>query len=304
MKVDDIRKILVLGTGTMGQKIALQCARSGYEVVAYDAFSKSLENARVKIPALAAELVAQQKMTPEASAAALSRIRYTSRPEDGADADLLSESVLEDPDLKAKVFAQFNQVCQPKTIFTTNTSTLLPSMYAEATGRPAQFAALHFYGVFDHNLADVMPHPGTAPEILKLLAAFAKRIKQVPLVLKREYPGYVANAIWGAMNEMAIKIALVDKLASVEDVDRAMMLHLGMPAGPFAINDFIGLDTIWHVMESKARISGDAALQQFADEFKRDYIDKGWLGVKSGRGFYTYPDPAYARPDFLGGGSE
>jgi len=304
MKVDDIHKILVVGTGTMGQKIALQCARFGYEVVAYDPVPKSLDNAKAKIPAFAAELVAQQKMTPEASEAALSRIRYTSRPEDGADADLLSESVFEDPDLKAKVFAQFNQICQPKTIFTTNTSTLLPSMYAEATGRPAQFAALHFYGVFDANLADVMPHPGTSPETVELLAAFAKRIKQVPLVFKREYPGYVANVIWGAMNEMAIKIALVEKVASIEDVDRAVMIFFGIPRGPFGLNDYIGLDTIWHVMQSKARISGDAGDQQFADEFKRDYIDKGWLGVKSGRGFYTYPDPAYLRPEFLGGGSE
>ena len=301
MQVDDIRKVLVVGTGLMGQKIALQCARCDYDVVAYDAFPKSLENARQKIPAFAADLVAQQKMTPEASEAALSRIHYTSRPEDGADADLLSESVLEDPDLKAKVFAQFNQVCQPKTIFTTNTSTLLPSMYAEASGRPAQFAALHFYGVFDHNLADVMPHPGTSPEILEILAAFAKRLKQVPLVLKKEYPGYVANTIWGAMNTAAIKIALVDKVASIEDVDRSVMLHLGMPCGPFGFNDHIGLDTIWHVMQSNAKISGDTTIQQVADEFKRDYIDKGWLGVKSGRGFYSYPDPAYLRPDFLGG---
>ena len=208
MKVDDIRKILVVGTGTMGQMIALQCARCGYEVVAYDAFSKSLENARVKIPAFAAELVAQQKMTPEAAEAALSRIHYTSRPEDGADADLLSESVLEDPDLKAKVFAQFHQICQPKTVFTTNTSTLLPSMCAEATGRPAQFAALHFLDVFDAHLVDVMPHPGTSPEIVELLAAFAKRIKQVPLIFKKEYPGYVSNAIFEGHEHMAIKIAL------------------------------------------------------------------------------------------------
>ncbi len=304
MKVDDIRKILVVGTGTMGQKIALQCARFGYEVIAYDPISKSLENARVKIPDLAAGLVAKQKMTPEASEAALSRIRYTSRPEDGADADLLSESVLEDPDLKGKVFAQFNQVCQPKTIFTTNSSTLLPSMYAEATGRPAQFAALHFYGVFDRNLVDVMPHPGTSPEILELLAAFAKRIKQVPVVFKREYAGYVSNAIFAVMNEMAFKIALVDKVASVEDVDRAVMLHLGMPVGIFGIIDFVGLDTVWHVLESNAKISGNAFTQQMADIYKREYVDKGWLGIKSGRGFYTYPNPAFERPEFLGGDSE
>lgn len=304
MDIDDIRKILVVGTGTMGQKITLQCARFGYEVVAYDAFPKSLENARVKIPAFAADLVAKQKMTPEASEAALSRIRYTSRPEDGADADLLSESVVEDPDLKAKIFAQFNQVCKPETVFTTNTSTLLPSMYAEATGRPARFAALHFYGVFDHELADVMPHPGTSSEIVELLAAFAKRIKQVPLIFKKEYPGYVANAIFGAINNMAFRITFEDNVASVEDVDRAVMLHLGMPCGPFGLNDHIGLDTIWHVMESNAKISGDPTAQAMADKIKREYIDKGWLGAKSGRGFYTYPDPAYLRPEFLGGDPE
>jgi 3-hydroxybutyryl-CoA dehydrogenase len=284
----------------MGQKIALQCARCGYEVVAYDAFSKSLENARVKIPGYAAELVAQQKMTPEASEAALSRISYTSRPEDGADADLLSESVLEDVELKAKVFGQFHQICQPKTVFTTNTSTLLPSMWAEATGRPAQFAALHFLDAFEAPLVDIMPHPGTSPEIVELLVAFAKRIKQVPLVFKKERPEYVSNAIFGAMNDVAIEIALIDKVMSVEDVDRAVMIHLQMPIGVFGIMDQVGLDTIWHVAESNAKISGDPGAQQFADEFKRDYIDKGLLGKKSGRGFYTYPDPAYLRPEFLG----
>lgn len=300
MKVEDIRKILVVGVGKMGQMIALQCARCGYEVVAYDAFSKSLETARVQIPALAADLVARQKMTPEDAEAALSRIHYTSHPEDGADADLLSESVVEDVELKAKVFGQFHQICQPKAVFTTNTSTLLPSMWAEATGRPAQFAALHFLDAFDAPLVDIMPHPGTSPEIVELLAAFAKRIKQVPLIFKKEYRGYVSNAIFGAMNDMAFKLVFMDKVASVEDVDRAVMIHLRMPAGIFGLLDRIGLDTIWHVMESNAKTSSDPGAQQFADEFKQLYIDKGWLGVKSGRGFYTYPDPAYLRPEFLG----
>lgn len=300
MNVDDIRKILVVGMGTMGQKIALQCARFGYEVIAYDPVSKSLENARVQIPVFAAELTAQQKMTAEASEAALSRIRYTSRPEDGADADLLSESVPEDLSLKAKVFGQFHQICQPKTVFTTNTSTLLPSMWADATGRPAQFAALHFLDVFVRNLVDIMPHPGTSPEIVELLAAFAKRIKQVPLVFKKELPGYVSNAIFGAMNDVAMKLALTEKVVSVEDVDRAVMIHLQMPIGIFGMLDGIGLDTIWHVMQSNAKTSGDEGAQRFSDEFKRNYIDKGWLGVKSGRGFYTYPDPEYLRPEFLG----
>lgn len=147
MNMENIRQILVVGTGTMGQMIALQCARHGYEVIAYDCSAESLENAKAKIPAYAAKLVAQQWMTPEESAAALADITYTLNPEDGANADLVSESVYEDPELKARVFAQFNAICPAHTIFTTNTSTLLPSLYAAATGRPAQFAALHFYWV-------------------------------------------------------------------------------------------------------------------------------------------------------------
>ena len=301
MNIDDIRHVLVVGTGTMGQKIALQCARYGYEVIAYDGFAKSLENAQERIPAYAADLVSQGLMTAAEVEPTLARITYTLNPEDGALADLISESVLEDPELKGKIFTQFNAICPPHTLFTTNTSTLLPSMFAAATGRPDKFAALHFYGVWMKNLADIMPHPGTSPETLSLLVAFARRIGQVPTLLKKEYPGYIGNTILGALNAVALKMVFTDQVASIEDVDRAFMLLEGTPYGPFGWLDSNGLDTIWHVMESGAKISGDPGAQEFADMFKREYIDKGWLGVKSGRGFYSYPNPAFLQPDFLSG---
>ncbi len=301
MHIDDIRHVLVVGAGTMGQKIALQCARFGYEVTAYDAFAKSLDTAKTKIPDYAAELVAQQLMTVEEATAALSQIAYTLNPEEGAKADLISESVIEDAELKGKVFSEFNRICPAHTLFTTNTSTLLPSIFAAATGRPDKFAALHFYGVWIKNLADIMPHPGTSPETLALLVAFAKRIGQVPTVLKKEYPGYIGNSILGALNAIALKLVFTDQVASIEDVDRAFMLLEGTPYGPFGWLDSNGLDTIWHVMESNAKISGDPGAQAFADMFKREYIDKGWLGVKSGQGFYSYPNPAFSQPDFLSG---
>ena len=304
MNIDDIRHVLVVGTGTMGQKIALQCARYGYEVIAYDGFAKSLENAQERIPAYAADLVSQGLMTAAEVEPTLARITYTLNPEDGAQADLISESVLEDPELKGKIFTQFNAICPPHTLFTTNTSTLLPSMFAAATGRPDRFAALHFYGVWMKNLADIMPHPGTSPETLSLLMAFAKRIGQVPTLLKKEYPGYIGNTILGALNAVALKLVFVDRVATVEDVDRAFMLLEGTPYGPFGWLDSNGLDTIWHVMESGAKTSGDPGAQEFADMFKREYIDKGWLGVKSGRGFYSYPNPAFSQPDFLSGPGE
>ena len=304
MKIDEIRHVLVVGAGTMGQQIALQCAMHGYDVTIYDVFPDALRGAAAKVNAYASELVDRKRLTADASNAALSRIHYTGTPEAAASADLVSESIPEDPDLKAKVFAQFNKICPPRTIFTSNTSTLLPSMYAEATGRPAQFAALHFQQpVWDANLADIMPHPGTSPETIELLRVFAKRIGQIPLVFKKEHARYVMNAIFGAINDTAFNL-LNNGVASAEEIDRAFMIVLKVPQGPFGIMDIVGLDTVWHVMLSNARITGDPEAQAGADWFKKEYIDKGLLGVKAGRGFYTYPNPAYKRPGFLTGESE
>jgi 3-hydroxybutyryl-CoA dehydrogenase len=145
-----------------------------------------------------------------------------------------------------------------------------------------------------------MPHPGTAPETVQLLQAFAKKIGQVPLVLKRESPAYVYNAIGSAISSAAMKL-VNDGVASVEDVDRAWMVVTKAPMGLFGILDVVGLDTVWHIMASKAKLSGDPQDQAAADVWKAAYLDKGWLGAKSGRGFYTYPDPTYSRPGFLAG---
>ncbi len=201
----DIRCVLILGAGTIGQQIGLQCAMHGYEVIVYDIAPDALEAARAQIEAYAAQLVDQMRLTPSGSNAALARIRYTADPADADRADLVSESVPEDPALKAKVFAQFNQICPPYTIFTTNSSSLVPSMFAAATGRPAQFAALHFHSlVWDSNVVDIMPHPGTAPETMEAIRAFAKRIGQIPIVLKKENHGYVFNAMFNELNTAAV----------------------------------------------------------------------------------------------------
>ena len=301
MKIDEVRHILSLGAGTMGQQIALHCAMHGYDVTVYDLSSDVLRDAAARVRAYAGVLVDKKRLTPSASSEALSRITFTSKPEDAANADLVTESIPEDPDLKAKVFAQFNEICPPRTIFTTNTSTLLPSMFAEATGRPAQFAALHFYQfVWEANLVDIMPHAGTSPETVELLRAFAKRIGQVPLVLKKEHARYVMNDFMEAINSTAIRLFESD-VASVKDIDRAFMIVMGVPRGPFAILDHVGLDTVWHIMESNARLARSHEALAAAEKFKKQYIDKGLLGVKAGKGFYTYPNPAYERRGFLTG---
>ncbi len=300
MNIDDIRHVLVIGGGTMGRQIAFRCAVQGYDVTVYDVSPDALKNAAAKMKADAAQRVDEKRLTQEEANASLARVRFSNNPEDAADADLVSESVPEDPDLKAKVFAQFNAICPPRTIFATNTSTLLPSMFATATGRPDRFAAMHFYNVWDAKLADIMPHPGTNPETVQLLQAFAKRLGQLPLVLKKENPSYVGNVLINAMSNVAFRL-FKDGVASAEDIDRAAMIVMGTRMGPFGLWDFDGLDTIWQIAQTNARISGDPEAQANADWFKKEYIDKGWLGVKSGRGFYTYPDPAFSRPGFLTG---
>lgn len=300
MRVDDIHQVFIVGAGTMGQQIALQCATHGLGAIVYDLSRDALDKASENISDYGARLVREARLTPDHLEAAWRRISFSSRLDDAATADLVSESVPEDPKLKAEVFARLNDICPPRTVFTTNTSTLVPSLFSEATGRPAQFAALHFHQyVWDANLVDIMPHPGTAQETIELLRAFARRIGQVPLVFRKESPKYVVNAILGAINDVALRL-VADGVASVEDVDRAWMIVMKTAVGPFGSLDVVGLDTVWHIIQANSTAADRPECDPRAKLIK-DYVDKGWLGVKSGRGFYTYPDPAYAQPDFLRG---
>ena len=303
MNIDQIQRVLVIGAGTMGQQIALQCAMHGYAVNLYDIEPAMLETATAQIKMYADHLLAQQRLTEAEARATLARITTTANPQEAAQADLLSESVPEDPELKGRVLAQFNELCPAHTIFTTNTSFLLPSMFAKATGRPARFAALHFHQVvWDSNVVDIMPHPGTAPETVEVLQTFARRIGQIPIILEKENYGYVFNAMLSALNGAALALA-ANNVTSVEQIDRAWMGVMKMPIGPFGIMDLIGLKTVWDITEYWAKTLDDAQLQANADFVKR-YVDQGHLGIKSGQGFYTYPDPAYQQPDFLEGLSQ
>jgi 3-hydroxybutyryl-CoA dehydrogenase len=288
MKIEDVRRVLVVGAGTMGRQISLQCATHGYNVTLYDVAPKALEAARGQLKEYAALLVTWERLTPKEADAALARITTTNRArEAAARADLLSECVPEDPKLKCRVFTKFNKLCPSHTIFTTNSSTLIPSLMAEKTGRSGKFAALHFHQhVWEANVADIMPHPGTSRETVELLQAFAERIGQIPIMLHKENPGYVFNTMLNAWLGSALTLAMND-IASVEEIDRAWMGVTKMIVGPFGVLDTIGLDLALEITDSAAKLTGDKQLQAQAD-FLKQYVDKGWLGVKTGRGFYNY----------------
>jgi len=304
MRAEDVRRVLVVGSGTMGQQIGLQAALHGCQVVLYDTDPAAFEAARGRLreygqAPLAAGLVDAGRLER-----ALASIECTADPvAAAADVDLLSECVPEDPELKGRVLGQFNELCPQRAVFTTNTSTLLPSMFAAATGRPDRFAALHFHiPVWSANVVDVMPHDGTSAETTELLVAFARRIGQVPIRLRKENFGYVFNAMYTAINREALTL-VANGIATVQDVDRAWMGIMKMPIGPFGMLDGVGLDTVWHITDYWARLLSDPQTTANA-EFVRAYLDRGSLGVKSGSGFYQYPNPAYEAPGFVESGAD
>jgi 3-hydroxybutyryl-CoA dehydrogenase len=303
MKVEDIKRVLILGAGTMGQQIGLQCAMHGYHVVYYDISQEILDKAIKRVSKLASWYASTGRLTEDQLKETLARITSSSDPAEAAkDADFVNESVPEDPGMKAKVFAQFNKLCPERTIFTTNTSYLVPSMFAEASGRPEKLAALHFHDLRISNVVDVMPHPGTAPEVTQLVQDFAKSIGQIVIMLHHENYGYVFNTMISSLFFSAMTLASKD-VASVEDVDRAWMGITHMPIGPFGLMDQVGLKTVWTITEYWAKKAGDTQSQKNAD-FLKQFVDRGELGYKTNKGFYSYPNPAYSTPGFLAGEPE
>jgi 3-hydroxybutyryl-CoA dehydrogenase len=300
MKAEDIKNVLIVGSGTMGQQIGFQCALYDCNVVLYDIKKEMLGKAMERIKRIASRMTREGRITQETAAEAISRIKTTVDMADAAkDADIVSESVPENPDLKGKVFGQLNALCPERTIFTTNTSTLLPSMIAQATGRPEKFLAYHFHDIRMTNVVDVMPHPGTAPEYVELVKEFAERTGLAPIVLHQESMGYVFNYMFTNLFDSALTLAAND-IATVEDIDRVWMGIMRMLIGPFGLMDSVGLDTVWHVTNFWANNTGDAQKIKNA-EFAKKYVDRGELGQKTKKGFYTYPNPSFTSPDFLKG---
>ena len=284
----------------MGRQIALHFAMHGCNVVIYDIQKEFLTKALSVIQKMAGSYVRLKRITQEDADAAIGRIKTTTVPEEAAvDIDLVNESVPEDPVLKGKVFSLFHSLCPPRTIFTTNTSTLLPSMFAEATGRPGKFLALHFHDLRTNTVVDIMPHPGTDEEAIHVVQGFAKRMGLIDILLRKENSGYVFNAMLRAFLESAQTLA-ANGIASIEDIDRAWMGVMNMPIGPFGLMDSIGIDTTWKVTAYWVKQTGDAQSQKNAD-FLKQFVDRGEVGQKTGKGFYRYPDPLFRQPGFIAG---
>ncbi|MGE5543560.1 MAG: 3-hydroxyacyl-CoA dehydrogenase NAD-binding domain-containing protein [Bacillota bacterium] len=300
MKADDIKRILIIGSGTMGRHIGLQHALYGYEVVFYDIDEKVLQVATTHIGKIAAKLLQTGYISEEMHANVEKLITTTTDPKEASrGVQLVSESVPENIGLKQKVWKEFDQYLPQDAILTTNTSTLVASMFAEASGRPERFLAWHFHlPVFSANVVDVMPHPGTDPAVTEIMLQHSKNIAQIPIDIRIEWPHYVYNELLTALQGAALRLA-VNNVATVEDIDRAWMAIMGTKIGPFGIMDSVGIDTSYHITAQDMELHPDTPYLKEIVQFLKAKVDANELGRKTGQGFYSYPNPAYEQPDFV-----
>lgn len=294
------KKITVAGSGVLGSQIAFQSAFHGFDVAIYDINEEAIAKAKERAEKLKATYKAFFKTTDTQVEEAFSRLTFfTDLAQATEDADLVIEAIPEVVPIKTEFYEQLGEVAPEKTVFVTNSSTLLPSQFAEATGRPQKFLALHFANeIWKNNTAEVMKHPGTDENVFNDVIEFARAIGMVALPLHKEQPGYILNSLLVPFLEAA-ELLLVKEVADPETIDKTWMIGTGAPLGPFAILDVVGIRTAYNIVEAKAAATNREDFQQLAKLLKTEYVDKGKLGRETGEGFYKYPNPAFMASDFL-----
>lgn len=282
-----IKTLTVLGTGVLGSQIAYQAAFHGFAVTAYDVDGDALEKARARFARLvgiyrAANVGGAGESKAEA---ALENLRLTSNLGDAvADADLVIEAVPELLEVKRDVYRTLADLAPAKTIFATNSSTLLPSDLKDSTGRPDRFLAVHYANnIWAQNIAEVMGTDETDPAVFDAVVDFARNSGLEPIQIRKEKAGYVLNSLLVPLLNAAAGL-LLQGVASPETIDKTWRIATGAPSGPFQIYDVVGLGTAYNIAAS----SPDPGSQAFARYLKANYIDQGKLGVETGEGFYTY----------------
>ena len=295
-----MKNVMIAGGGTLGSQVAWQSAFMGFNVVVYDAFEKGLERSKSFHNQFAELFIETRGASQEEIDATFSRLSYSSDiTEASKNADILSESVPEDPEIKSSFYQELAKVAPKDMIFTTNSSTTLPSDYAEHTGRPEKFLALHFAnGIWDANVGEVMGHPGTDPKVFDQVVEFAKAIGMVPIPIYKEQNGYVLNSLLIPLLDASFEL-WKNKVADAESIDKTWMISMRTIMGPFGIMDIIGVKTMYNIAKYWGEKLNDPVKLENADILKSEFIDKGNLGASTGKGFYEYPNPSYASEDFL-----
>jgi len=310
----DIKNVVVAGGGVLGSQIAFQTAFKGFDVTVWLRSEGSIDRAKPKFERLkqiylgtleamktdpaayCRGLATSAKMTDaqidalEAQVVkAFESLKYTTSYEEaGRDADLVIEAIAEDPQQKIPFYTELAKHLPEKTIIVTNSSTMLPSTFAEYTGRPGKYLALHFANeIWRNNTAEVMGHPGTDQAAYDEVVKFAEAIQMVPLQLKKEQPGYILNSMLVPFLSAAEGL-WANGVADPETIDKTWVLATGAPVGPFRILDIVGLTTAYNIGIMDPRAADPTTIQGMVAAKLKEMIDAGKTGVNAGEGFYSY----------------
>jgi 3-hydroxybutyryl-CoA dehydrogenase len=282
----DIQKPIVIGAGIMGSGIGQLCAQQGIEVTVVDVSADIVDKAKAKITKGLQGRVEKGKITNEEMDAVLSRINWQTDLDLAGESDIVVEAVYENLDLKKEIFQKLDAICPLKTIFASNTTALSVSEIATATSRPAKVIGMHFFNpAVIMKLVEIIRGERTTDETVKTTKTFAEKLGKIPIVTFKEAPaGIVSRVLAGLLNEAAVVYA--DGIASPEDIDEAMKLGAGLPMGPLALIDMIGLDIHLAKMETLYEKLKDDRYKP-PDVIKK-MVAEGKLGKKTGEGFYKY----------------
>ncbi len=281
----EIRKVGVVGAGTMGNGIAQVFATAGYNVVMRDIKDEFIARGLATIRKSLERMASRAKITPEAKDAALGRIEATTEMNALADCDLVIEAALEEVTVKSQIFRELDAIVKPGAILATNTSSISVTKVAAATKRPDHVIGMHFFNpVPMMQLVEVIRALQTSDEVCRITEEVSRKVGKTPHTVKDSY-GFVGNRVLIPMINEAIN-CLYEGLAGPEDIDSVMKLGMNHPMGPLALCDLIGLDITLNVMETLYQGFEDSKYRP--SPLLKQMVDAGYLGRKTGRGFYTY----------------
>jgi 3-hydroxybutyryl-CoA dehydrogenase len=281
----NIQTIMVVGAGQMGSGIAQVAAQAGFRVILNDIQREFVDRGRQTIENNLSRSVEKGKMSAEDKEAVLSRLTLSVDLADGRDADFVVEAVTENMGVKAEIFRKLDGICPAHTVLASNTSSLPITEIAAVTKRPEKVIGMHFMNpVPVMKLVEIIRGLQTADEVYQLTEDLARQMGKVPVSVN-DFPGFVSNRVLMPMINEAI-YCVYEGVAEPEAIDEVMKLGMNHPMGPLTLADFIGLDTCLYIMEVLYEGFGDSKYRPCP--LLRKYVKAGWLGRKSGRGFYVY----------------